>query len=56
MTAWHWPQWIEAGLLALSVIGAVSNHGKPRGNYDGPSSFLAAVFLSWLLWCGGFWG
>lgn len=56
MSGWHWPQWVALGLYTFGVVMAVSRHGEPRENYDGPGTFFAAIVSIWILWCGGFWG
>lgn len=56
MTAWHWPQWVLAGLLAFDVVIHISKDGEPRRAYNGPIGALSVGITAWLLWCGGFWG
>ena len=50
--------WIPAlwlALTAMQVVVNVSLHGQPKNtSYDGPTAFLAAVFLVALAWWGGF--
>ncbi len=52
---WHWPQYVESGLLVLGVIVHVSNHGNDRDPYNGPAAAIGAAIVAWLLYMGGFW-
>jgi hypothetical protein len=56
VSAWHWPQWTEAGLLAFGTIIAVCRHGEPREKYDAGDRAVGVALVVWVLWCGGFWG
>lgn len=52
---WGIPQWIVAGMFAISFVAAVVLHGKARENYDGGVIMMKTSFLLVLLIWGGFW-
>ena len=53
--SWGWPQWVYAGLVALTVITHISKHGDDYGQYNGITKSLDAALVVWLLYMGGFW-
>lgn len=55
MSAWGWPQWAYAGLMAFGVVVSISKHGQPQGVYSGPMTFITVALCVWILWMGGFW-
>lgn len=56
MSAWGWPQWVYAGLVAFGVLFALVKDGEPRtGTHSASGALLSAIIACWLLWMGGFW-
>lgn len=53
---WHWPQWIYASLIALSVVINIVKQGEPKTDRYGEFDDAVAIALViWLLYMGGFW-
>ncbi|WAJ26885.1 hypothetical protein [Antarcticirhabdus aurantiaca] len=55
MSAWGFPQWILAVLIAIELSLAFILDGQPRPNYSACRHGLAVAILLVLLWWGGFW-
>lgn len=55
MSAWGFPQWAIAVLLALELILAFILDGQPRPNYSACRHALSVAIVLVLLWQGGFW-
>lgn len=53
--AWEWPQWVAAGVYALSLVMHISMHGEKREPYNAPEYVLCMMVGIWLLYEGGFW-
>ncbi|MDD2870105.1 hypothetical protein [Neomegalonema sp.] len=50
-----WPQWVFAGLLAISVIVGFMLDGEPRDPWSFTGSAGSAAILALLLHAGDFW-
>ena len=49
-----WPEWLMVAWMALAIILHTSQHGKPRGTYNGLEGVIVvSAWFSLLLW-GGF--
>ena len=51
-----WPQITLLVLIGLNLGVGITNHGKPRGNYNALYTIIDAVFLAIILTAGGFFG
>ncbi len=50
----HWPQLCWITLMIASLVIALENHGKPKGNWSFPYTLIAVAVEAVLLWFGGF--
>ncbi len=56
MDAWHWPQWTEAALFALSLISTAILDGDPKkGKHSFAVTLCSIAIVVFILHMGGFW-
>jgi hypothetical protein len=55
--AWHWPQWIMASFLVLSIIANSTLANKPRKavHDNGVPGIILVLVMAGVLYAGGFW-
>lgn len=54
--AWHWPQFVVAGVYMLSLAMGFGLHGQDRaGKHNAGLTFLSVIAGIYILHEGGFW-